>query len=128
MILKHHHLLVRAELDSPPIELLFMKGWIKELVKRLDMTIMSGPHIEYCHLPGNRGLTTVSIIETSHVAAHLWDEVTPALLQLDVYSCSNLDPKIVFNMLEVFDPTKIEYKFLDREHGFKLLDESDTTK
>ena len=26
------------------------------------------------HMPGNRGITAVAIIETSHIAMHIWDE------------------------------------------------------
>jgi len=39
-------------------------------------------------MPGNQGLTSVTIIETSHIAVHVWDEVSPALMQMDVYSCA----------------------------------------
>jgi S-adenosylmethionine/arginine decarboxylase-like enzyme len=45
---------------------------------------------------------------------HIWDEHNPALLQLDVYSCSNLHEDIVFKHLEQFKPEKIQYKLLDR--------------
>ena len=39
-------------------------------------------------------------------------------MQLDVYTCSHLDPTIVFNWLEQFKPIKIDHKYIDRE--FKL--------
>jgi len=111
-------------MESPPnsTEVEFVKGWIKELVRRLDMKIMSGPYVEYCDMVGNKGITGICIIETSHIAMHVWDETSPAIIQLDVYSCGALDPKIVFDMLEPFDPVKIEYKFFDREHGLELVD------
>ena len=53
---------------------------------------------------------------------HVWDELDPALVQLDVYTCSHLDTKIVMNALQDFDPISIEHKFFDRE--FKLLEQS----
>ena len=61
-------------------------------------------------------------IETSHLAMHVWDEVDPALLQLDVYTCGPLDPQLVFSAMQVWKPVKIEWKFLDREHNLKQLD------
>jgi S-adenosylmethionine/arginine decarboxylase-like enzyme len=67
-------------------------------------------------------LTAVTIIETSHIAMHVWDEVDPALMQLDVYTCSTLDIEDVFEALKEFDPMMIEYKYIDREHDLKLLD------
>jgi S-adenosylmethionine/arginine decarboxylase-like enzyme len=61
-------------------------------------------------------MTSVAIIETSHIALHIWDETNPGLMQLDVYSCADFSPKDVFDEVEkMFDTKKIEYKFLDRE-------------
>jgi S-adenosylmethionine/arginine decarboxylase-like enzyme len=70
-------------------------------------------------MPGNEGLTGVVVIETSHIAIHVWDAVEPALVQLDVYTCSTLDKDIIFAELEQWNPTKVEYKYLDREFGLK---------
>ena len=81
-----------------------------------------GPYAVYSDMVGNRGLTAVTIIETSHIAMHVWDEVDPALMQLDVYTCSTLDIEDVFDALEEFGPTKIEYKYIDREHDLTVLD------
>ena len=81
-----------------------------------------GPYAVYSDMVGNRGLTAVTIIETSHIAMHVWDEVDPALMQLDVYTCSTLDIEDVFEALKEFDPILIEYKYIDREHELKLLD------
>jgi S-adenosylmethionine/arginine decarboxylase-like enzyme len=72
-------------------------------------------------MEGNRGLTAFAIIETSHIAMHIWDEVSPALCQLDVYTCSEMDPNQVLPFLEVMEPTKVEYKFLDRESKFEEI-------
>jgi S-adenosylmethionine/arginine decarboxylase-like enzyme len=66
---------------------------------------------------GNRGLTCVAIIETSHIALHVWDESAPALMQLDVYTCGQLDPYQVVEALKIWEPVKVEMKYLDREHG-----------
>ena len=62
------------------------------------------------------------IIETSHIAMHVWDELDPALIQLDVYTCSSLDTDIVIQALQQFSPISIEHKYFDRE--YKLLEQS----
>ena len=82
---------------------------------------MYGPTATYSKKEGNRGVTAFAIIETSHVALHIWDEVDPGLVQLDVYSCSDFEPKKVLDILQELKPTKVEHKYLDREKGFKEL-------
>jgi hypothetical protein len=46
--------------------------------------------------------------------------VSPALMQLDVYSCSDLDKKIVFKQIEQFEPKEINYVTIDREKDIKI--------
>ena len=53
---------------------------------------------------------------------HVWDELDPALIQLDVYTCSSLDTDIVIKALQQFSPISIEHKYFDRE--YKLLEQS----
>jgi S-adenosylmethionine/arginine decarboxylase-like enzyme len=61
-------------------------------------------------------MTSVAIIETSHIALHIWDETNPGLMQLDVYSCADFNPQNIFDEVDrVFKTVKMEYKFLDRE-------------
>ena len=83
------------------------------------MKVCRGPITAYVDMPGNEGLTGVVVIETSHIAIHIWDRVSPALVQLDVYTCGALDKDIIFKELEQWEPTKVEYKYLDREFGLK---------
>jgi S-adenosylmethionine/arginine decarboxylase-like enzyme len=80
-----------------------------------------GPFSVYSNMVGNQGLTAVTIIETSHIAMHVWDDCEPALMQMDVYTCSTLDINDVFKVLEQFEPTKVEYKYIDREFSLTLL-------
>jgi S-adenosylmethionine/arginine decarboxylase-like enzyme len=69
---------------------------LKQLVDKIGMNILMGPYAVYSDMEGNQGLTAVTIIETSHIALHVWDEAEPALMQLDVYTCSALDINDVF--------------------------------
>ena len=123
-VLEHKHLIVRAELNEPPYSAIDIKIWMKNLVDKIGMNILMGPYAVYSNMEGNQGLTAVTIIETSHIALHVWDEPVPALMQLDVYTCSCLDINDVFSAIQEWEPTKIEYKYIDRENGLTLIDRS----
>jgi len=114
----HKHLIVRADIGWCPQEedLNKISDWIRSLIKKIDMKLLAGPYTTYVGEKGNKGMTSVAIIETSHIALHIWDEVSPGLMQLDVYSCADFNPPDVFDKVnELFQTIKMEYKFLDRE-------------
>lgn len=121
-LLVHKHLLVRAEVKAPIVNKNKAIKFLRTLIKSINMKAMYGPTASYCKMKGNRGVTAFAIIETSHIAMHIWDEVDPALVQLDVYSCAEMDPNKVIEIIKKeLDTVKIEYKFLDREHDFKEI-------
>jgi len=121
-LLVHKHLLVRAEVKAPIVNKNKAIKFLRTLIKAINMKAMYGPTASYCKMKGNRGVTAFAIIETSHIAMHIWDEVDPALVQLDVYSCADMDPNEVIEIIkQELDTVKIEYKFLDREHDFKEI-------
>ena len=118
MTQRHKHLIVRADIGWCPQEedLNKISDWIRGLIKKIDMKLLAGPYTTYVNEKGNKGMTSVAIIETSHIALHIWDEVSPGLMQLDVYSCANFNPPDVFDKINaLFQTIKMEYKFLDRE-------------
>ena len=118
MTQQHNHLIVRADIGWCPQEedLNKISDWIRSLIKKIDMKLLAGPYTTYVGEKGNKGMTSVAIIETSHIALHIWDEVSPGLMQLDVYSCADFNPPDVFDKVnELFQTIKMEYKFLDRE-------------
>ena len=119
-LLVHKHLIVRAEASRPPMDEEQLTEWMREFVESINMKIFMGPYVKYRSMPGNRGITAVAIIETSHIAMHIWDEPNPALMQFDVYSCGEFDvEKICEKIKKDFDIKKIEYKFLNRETGLQ---------
>jgi S-adenosylmethionine/arginine decarboxylase-like enzyme len=120
MAVVHKHLIIRAEVGNPLKEEQLAIDWMNRLIEKIGMKVMMGPFAKYLDVVGNRGLTAVAIIETSHIALHVWDEDKPALLQLDVYTCGPLDPYDVVEALREFHPVKIEMKYLDREN--KLIE------
>ena len=118
MTQEHKHLIVRANIGKCPKEedLNKISDWIRALIRKIDMKLLAGPYTTYVNEKGNKGMTSVAIIETSHIALHIWDETNPGLMQLDVYSCANFNPHDVFEKVnEMFQTVKMEYKFLDRE-------------
>ena len=118
MTQQHKHLIVRAEIGRCPKEedLNKISDWIRSLIRKIDMKLLAGPYTTYVNEKDNKGMTSVAIIETSHIALHIWDETNPGLMQLDVYSCANFNPQDVFEKInEIFQTIKMEYKFLDRE-------------
>jgi len=121
MAVFHKHLIIRAEVKKPPLTETESKTWMSELIEKINMKVLMGPYAKYLDVKGNRGITCVAIIETSHLAMHIWDETDPALMQLDVYTCGQLDPYDVVEALRVFHPVKIEMKYLDRENGLTEL-------
>ena len=123
-LLEHKHLIVRAEINNPPQCPVDIKSWMKDLVEAIDMKILMGPYAVYSEMVGNQGLTAVTIIETSHIALHVWDEVRPALAQLDVYTCSTLNIQDVFKSIEPWSPVKVEYKYIDRENQLTLIEKN----
>jgi len=120
-VLKHKHLLIRAEVSKPPLTEQHIIFWMNDLIKKIDMKILAGPYASRVNKKGNAGLTCVSIIETSHVIIHTWDEDNPALIQLDVYSCKDFKKSDILECLEEFQPIQVDYKYFDRENNFKEI-------
>jgi S-adenosylmethionine/arginine decarboxylase-like enzyme len=105
------------------------KTFLKDLVERIDMKIIQGPFASYVDKPGNRGLTAIVMIETSHIAFHIWDEEDPGLMQFDLYTCGELDLQKVLSVLgEDFNIISMDYNLFDRENGFVLEDSGSLPK
>ena len=119
--IKHKHLLIRAEVSEPPKSEEHIIFWMKNLIKKIDMKILAGPYASKVTKKGNAGLTAVTIIETSHIIMHTWDENNPALIQLDVYSCKDFKETDVLDSLSEFKPIEVDYKYFDRENNFKEI-------
>ena len=111
---KHKHLIIRAEVNRPITSEKEIKKWLRNVVKKIDMKIIKGPYAAYVSKEGNRGITGVVMIETSHIAMHVWDEERPALVQCDVYSCAEFSSNEVLAEFLPMDVTKIDHILLDR--------------
>ena len=118
----HKHLIIRAEANKVPTDEKQLTEWLKDFIDYIHMKILMGPYVKYCNVEGNRGITGIAVIETSHIAIHVWDEPNPALMQIDVYSCAEFDvDEIAEKIKQDFDVVKLDYKYLNRETGLTVL-------
>ena len=122
-MLFHKHLLVNAKVENPINTEEQGVDFLTRLVESIDMKIIKGPFASYVDKPGNRGLTAIVMIETSHVAFHIWDEQDPSLVQFDLYTCGELNlAKVLLAFGETFKVVSLDYQLFDRENGFVLED------
>ena len=117
----HKHLIIRAEVNRPLTTTKDVKKWLRKVVKKIDMKILKGPYADYVTKEGNRGVTGVVIIETSHIAIHVWDETSPALVQCDVYSCAQFSGNEVMTEFIEMDVVKMDKMMLDRGNKINIV-------
>lgn len=122
--LLHKHMIVRAEIRKPITDCSVLEHWLEELIQSMNMKILLGPYVVYCDKEGNRGITGIVAIETSSITLHIWDECQPGVFQFDVYTCSDLEPNMIIDHMQIFEPSKIEYKFIDRANDLTILSSS----
>ena len=119
----HNHLLVNGYAMLAPTNEEQTIDWMTKLVQEIDMKIIQGPYASYVTKEGNRGLTAVVMIETSHIAMHVWDEQDPAFVQFDLYTCSTLPvAKVLKNLEDTYGLHNYQSMVLERSSGFRLID------
>ena len=122
-MLFHKHLLINAKVKNPMASEQEAIDFLTTLVEKIDMKIIKGPFASYVDKPGNRGLTAIVMIETSHIAFHIWDETDSGLIQFDLYTCGELDLKeTLLTFGDFFEVDTLDYQLFDRENGFVLED------
>jgi len=57
MPLVHKHLIIRAEVTTPPTDEQLTVEWMKKLISTIGMKVLMGPYAKYLDVVGNRGLT-----------------------------------------------------------------------
>ena len=98
----HKHLIVHAAVDRPPLKKdeRMVEQWLTDIVHSMNMEVLKPASAEYCEQEGNRGMTAVILITTSHIILHTWDEIDQPFIEFDIYTCSDLDPNMAFKALE----------------------------
>jgi S-adenosylmethionine/arginine decarboxylase-like enzyme len=123
-MLFHKHLLINARVNNPMASEEEAIAFLSTLVEKIDMKIIKGPFASYVDKPGNKGLTAIVMIETSHIAFHIWDEVDPGHIQFDLYTCGKLDlSQVLLIFGQYFDVDTMDYVLFDRENGFVVESE-----
>ena len=120
----HNHVLINGYTLLPPTDEQQTIKWMKDLVDSIGMKVIQGPFASYVTQEGNRGLTAAVMIETSHIAMHVWDETDPAFMQFDLYTCSTLPvEKVIENLEDHFGLFNASVLVLERSEGFKIVPE-----
>jgi S-adenosylmethionine/arginine decarboxylase-like enzyme len=117
----HLHLIVRGYISTPPKTEDLLNQWFVDLIKIVDMNIISGPTSIYVDEIGNRGITGTVVLSTSHSSIHIWDETEPSLFQFDIYSCAPFEIDNVLSHLEQFGVQSYDWMFIDRNDGLKII-------
>lgn len=125
-ILEHKHFIVRAEVKNTPLlqDLSFIENWMSELIEEIGMVVLIEPQAVYCDKINNRGVTAIAALSTSSTTLHIWDEVDPAVIQFDLYSCKSFDKNSVLTAINAFGLMNYEYYIIDREGQFSHIHES----
>jgi S-adenosylmethionine/arginine decarboxylase-like enzyme len=125
-MLQHKHLLLNTTIKTPIKEAFEAIEFLENLVDAIDMKIVQGPFASYVSAEGNRGVTATVMIETSHIAFHIWDEKQPAEMKFDLYTCGELNSAKVLQMVDKkFGLIQAEWMVLDREDGFVPIEMQD---
>lgn len=123
-MLFHKQIMINAKIGDPLRTPEQAIDFLKNLVKKIDMKIIQGPYASYVDVPGNRGVTAIVMIETSHIAFHIWDEDEPGTIQFDLYTCGQLNKDQVLSFFcEEFNVISMHYRLYNREVGFVLEDQ-----
>jgi S-adenosylmethionine/arginine decarboxylase-like enzyme len=121
-LLFHQHLLVKAYVETPPRSEETLNQWLRDVVAAVRMNVCIEPRSFYVDIPGNEGLTGQIGLSTSHLSIHIWDEVQPAMVQCDLYSCSCFETKEVLDMLRPWGLLGYEAMTIDRNENFKVVE------
>lgn len=119
----HKHLMVNGITNTPPTSKRDLKKWLRKLVHDVGMYRIGGPFVRYVKAPGNKGLTAVVMIETSHIALHIWEESDQPYFRFDLYTCGPLNhASVIKSVAKFMDSPKMEWAAYDRERGFEEYD------
>jgi S-adenosylmethionine/arginine decarboxylase-like enzyme len=115
MAIKHLQQIIIGQVTNPPTDVDVVKQFMRDLVEAIGMKRLIEPQAVYVEAVGNKGMTSCVLIETSHIAWHVWDEQTPGLLQFDLYTCGDLNSDQVLSIVkEFFGLTTYSMKVFNR--------------
>lgn len=111
---QHKHVIIRALVDDPIADTFSATCLLTDIINAIKMEVLIEPQAAYCDDEGNEGVTAFAVITTSHIAMHVWH--LDKIVQLDVYSCKDFDPQVVFALLDKYmDVTKVSSALVLRD-------------
>lgn len=117
----HKHLILNSIIKKPLTNESEAQEFLVNLVSAIEMKPLIDPVAKYVTTPGNRGMTAIVLIETSHIAFHIWDETEP-FIRMDIYTCGTLDEQFALKLLDdQFGLIKPIWWLLDRADGIDLM-------
>lgn len=128
MPLAHKHLIISLDCKYPPKEAEEVEAFQSFIIKRIGMniakaeTLPKNPMAYFCDTVGNRGVTGIGILETSHTAIHIWEEDYPAKMEFDLYSCSEFEVEEIVTMMKTFGIVKGNFYVLNRDRRLEIID------
>jgi S-adenosylmethionine/arginine decarboxylase-like enzyme len=127
MSVNHLQQIIIGQVTKPPTDVDVVKQFMCDLVESIGMKRLIEPQAVYVEAVSNRGMTSCVLIETSHIAWHVWDEQTPGLLQFDLYTCGDLIAEQVLKIVkEFFGLTKYSVKVFDRAQEFTQINDGES--
>ncbi len=118
----HQHLLIKAYVNNAPSDCTTVEQWLEDLVHKIGMKVVIPARAVNVITPGNSGPTAQVGLETSHAALHIWNEETPHMLQMDVYSCKSFDTDAVIEKIKEWDLITYESMTIDRNDYFVVTE------
>jgi S-adenosylmethionine/arginine decarboxylase-like enzyme len=115
VIREHKHVIVRAYVNNPPSNSEHLSSWCREVITSVGMKCIGGPLVVHSDMEGNAGYTAVAVLDFSHLAIHSWDEISPALIEFDLFSCKNFDIDLVLTKLNEFGIVSYSTLVVDRD-------------
>ena len=114
-IRQHKHIIIRAYVKNPPTTEIQLSEWCKDVISRVGMNVISGPHVVYSDMVDNEGFTAVAVLDFSHLSIHTWDKVSPSLIEFDLFSCKDFDVNLVLDKLNEFGIITYSQLIVDRD-------------
>ena len=102
LVREHKHVIVRAYVNNPPSSKEQLSEWCKNVISDVGMKVIGGPLVVYSEMEGNKGYTAVAILDFSHLSIHTWDEISPALIELNSVFGSQINPDATLILATVF--------------------------
>jgi len=115
LVREHKHVIVRAYVNNPPKDKEQLSEWCKNVISDVGMKLIGGPLVVYSDMKGNEGYTAVAILDFSHLAIHTWDNISPALIEFDLFSCKDFDINLVMKRLDEFEINSYSNLIVDRD-------------